>query len=63
MCESDRGQWGEVCPDCGQRLPAKAGPLKSWFSTRNLDEELSERGTINGMNSPMNRSAMGRKAA
>ena len=26
-CESIRGEWGELCPDCGQRLPPKPGPL------------------------------------
>jgi hypothetical protein len=20
-CESVRGEWGEICPDCGKRLP------------------------------------------
>lgn len=20
-CQSVRGQWGEICPDCGRRLP------------------------------------------
>lgn len=20
-CQSTRGEWGEICPDCGQRLP------------------------------------------
>ena len=27
MCESTRGKWGDVCPDCGVRLPPLPGPL------------------------------------
>lgn len=37
-CESDRGEWGEVCPDCGQRLPARQGPMSTWMASRNRDE-------------------------
>jgi hypothetical protein len=28
-CESVRGEWGGICPDCGQRLPSLPGPLHS----------------------------------
>jgi hypothetical protein len=36
MCESVRGEWGEICPDCGERLP-NPGPVASWKSQRPLD--------------------------
>ena len=26
-CESTRGEWGAICPDCGQRLPSLPKPL------------------------------------
>ena len=26
-CESTRGEWGGICPDCGQRLPGLPKPL------------------------------------
>jgi hypothetical protein len=29
-CESVRGEWGQVCPDCGQRLPT----AKPWSEGR-----------------------------
>ena len=28
-CQSVRGEWGHICPDCGQLLPPKPGPLAS----------------------------------
>lgn len=34
MCDSDRGEWGKPCPDCGVMLPARQGPLVSWQSQR-----------------------------
>lgn len=34
-CESVRGEWGGICPDCGQRLPARR-PMHSWQSQRAL---------------------------
>lgn len=34
MCESVRGEWGGTCPDCGQQLPERPGPLSSWKSER-----------------------------
>lgn len=33
-CQSTRGEWGEICPDCGQRLPARQPPLAAWKSSR-----------------------------
>ena len=26
-CQSIRGEWGGICPDCGQRLPGLPKPL------------------------------------
>ncbi len=44
-CESTRGEWGQVCPDCHQMLPRRQPPLSSWHSQRNLDEVRSENAT------------------
>jgi hypothetical protein len=41
MCESDRGEWGQRCPDCGKRLPARQKPLTSWMAARSTDAEAS----------------------
>lgn len=35
-CESVRGEWGDICPDCGKPLPTNPGPLRSWNSQRPL---------------------------
>jgi hypothetical protein len=43
LCESDRGEWGEICPDCQRRLPPRPGPLQSWHAARVNDAEASER--------------------
>lgn len=32
-CQSTRGEWGKLCPDCGQRLPARR-PWAGWTTTR-----------------------------
>ena len=42
-CESERGAWGALCPDCGARLPPEPGPLRSWHAARVNDPILSER--------------------
>jgi hypothetical protein len=43
MCESDRGEWGQKCPDCGKPLPARQKPLSSWHAQRAIkSEKLSE---------------------
>jgi hypothetical protein len=34
MCESDRGEWGQRCPDCEK-------PLTSWMAARSTDAEAS----------------------
>ena len=34
-CESTRGEWGGICPDCGQRLPQRKD-LTSWKAARPL---------------------------
>ena len=39
MCESDRGEWGGICPDCGKRLPARQKPLTSWHAARAVKSE------------------------
>ena len=36
-CESDRGEWGQPCPDCGTALPARPGPLSSWKAQQPFD--------------------------
>ena len=41
FCESDRGEWGGICPDCGRPLPPLPGPLQSWHASRVNDPELS----------------------
>ena len=33
-CESTRGKWGGICPDCGERLPSIPKPLESWMAQR-----------------------------
>lgn len=35
-CESDRGEWGKRCPDCGAVLP-NPKPLVSWMSQRHQE--------------------------
>jgi DNA-binding CsgD family transcriptional regulator len=40
-CESTRGEWGGRCPDCGQTLPPKPGPLKSWMSQQDTGNDWS----------------------
>lgn len=42
MCESDRGEWGQECPDCGKILPPRPGAMKSWMSSRKVNAQLSE---------------------
>ncbi len=42
-CESERGAWGELCPDCGARLPPLPAPLQSWHAARRNDPILAER--------------------
>ena len=42
-CQSERGAWGELCPDCGARLPPLPTPLQSWHAARRNDPILSER--------------------
>lgn len=32
-CESVRGKWGGVCPDCGATLP-NPKPIRSWQAVR-----------------------------
>ncbi len=41
LCESDRGEWGACCPDCGVRLPPRPGPVRAWHSTRAIDPDHS----------------------
>lgn len=36
-CQSTRGQWGQVCPDCGQVLPKRQPPLQSWKAERAME--------------------------
>ena len=50
-CESERGTWGELCPDCGARLPPLPTPLQSWHSARRNDPILSAR--ARAMRSPL----------
>ena len=40
-CESDRGEWGGICPGCGQRLPPWPDPLQSWHAGRAVDRMRS----------------------
>lgn len=39
-CESVRGKWGEICPDCGQRLPV----AKPWDHGRPCAKTALDRG-------------------
>ena len=41
QCECERGEWGEPCPACGQRLPPRPGPLRSWHAARAIDAAAS----------------------
>jgi hypothetical protein len=34
LCESDEGDWGSICPECGRRLPSRPDPLQSWHAGR-----------------------------
>ena len=36
-CQSDQGDWGGLCPVCGQRLPPRPDPLRSWHAGRAAD--------------------------
>ena len=40
-CESDQGDWGGICPICGQRLPPRPDPLQSWHAGRAVDRVRS----------------------
>lgn len=44
-CESVRGEWGKPCPDCGETLPKKQGPLRSWQAQRDSTVPF---GTVSG---------------
>ncbi|MGC8634870.1 MAG: hypothetical protein ACP5VP_09430 [Candidatus Limnocylindrales bacterium] len=50
-CESERGTWGELCPDCGVRLPPRPALLQSWHGARTNDPLRSER--ARSLNSPL----------
>ena len=50
-CESERGTWGEICPDCGARLPPEPAPLQSWHGARVNDPSLSAQ--ARSTNSPL----------
>lgn len=39
-CPSVRGEWGEICPDCGNRLPVK----KPWGEGRPCSKTALDRG-------------------
>ncbi len=41
FCTCVRGEWGQLCPECGQRLPPRPGPLQSWHATRAIDAAAS----------------------
>lgn len=40
-CESVRGTWGEICPDCGQPLPDRQPPLSSWKANKPMRDGVS----------------------
>ena len=50
-CESERGTRGDICPDCGARLPPQPAPLQSWHAARVNNLKLSEQ--ARSPNSPM----------
>jgi hypothetical protein len=41
-CESDQGDWGGICPVCGQQLPPRPAPLQSWHAGRAIDRLRSQ---------------------
>lgn len=43
-CQSDRGEWGKPCPDCGVPLPPKRR-LTSWKAEHTV---LPRFGTVSG---------------
>ena len=51
VCQSERGAWGEICPDCGGRLPPEPAPLQSWHGARVNDLRLSAQ--ARSTNSPL----------
>ena len=44
-CESVRGEWGGICPDCGRRLPPVPRPMTSWQAAREINAVLSDAAT------------------
>ena len=42
-CGSARGEWGELCPVCGQQLPPRPDPLASWHAGRATDRVARSR--------------------
>lgn len=40
-CESVRGEWGGICPDCGETLPNKPKPFASWMAARAPQERTT----------------------
>ncbi len=64
-CESDRGEWGGICPDCGQRLPPRPGPMTTWMAEKygNPEQTRNARAAIAAGRVPRMRLRLRRKAA
>jgi hypothetical protein len=45
-CQDIRGEWGGICPGCGQRLPARQPRLSSWMAQRHIDPHTSEQARL-----------------
>jgi hypothetical protein len=58
-CESVRGEWGGICPDCGQQLP-NPGPIQSWQATREPRDGWTSGSSAGLGERPIERSKMAR---
>ncbi len=52
-CECDRGDWGGICPVCGQRLPPRPDPLQSWHAARAVDRVRSAQARASVRQAPL----------
>jgi hypothetical protein len=52
-CESDRGEWGGLCPACGRQLPPRPDPLQSWHAARSTDRIRSDQARASARQTPL----------
>jgi len=52
-CQSDQGDWGGICPVCGQQLPPRPDPLQSWHARRSIDRVVSAKARTASLQTPL----------